>query len=125
MVRAITENSRRPFDVPITIRLTDTGGQHPRFKQSVIPLNIKEKSLMDNPLILDIDNPDDEDLIFVLNDYDLIFEVNDKYGVLSVRVSHILLILISFVSIKENNFKHDTLEAFRRHSVSANKFASH
>ncbi|VDK80581.1 unnamed protein product, partial [Onchocerca ochengi] len=93
MIRAITENRKQPYDLPISIKRTSNdGGQRPRFKQSVIPLDLKEKSMMNNPLLIEVDNPNDANLTFVLNDYNLIFEINEKFGVLSIRNSELLTI---------------------------------
>lgn len=91
MIRALIENRKQPYDVPISIKLTNNDGQRPYFKQSVIPLNLKEKSFMNNPLLIEVENPADVNLTFILNDYNPIFEINEKFGVLSIRVSILLI----------------------------------
>ncbi|VDK71416.1 unnamed protein product, partial [Gongylonema pulchrum] len=92
LVRAVTEYSRQPFDLPISINLGDDGGQRPRFRKSVVPLSIKENSLMDILLTMDVDNPGDSNLIFILSDYESIFELDNKYGILSIRDSKLLTV---------------------------------
>ncbi|VBB35074.1 unnamed protein product, partial [Acanthocheilonema viteae] len=93
MIRAIIENHKLPYDLPISIKLTSNNeGQRPRFKQSVIPLILKEKSFMNNPLLIEVDNPNDVNLTFILNDYNPIFEINEKFGVLSIRNSELLTV---------------------------------
>uniref|UniRef100_A0A915PYH9 Cadherin domain-containing protein n=1 Tax=Setaria digitata TaxID=48799 RepID=A0A915PYH9_9BILA len=93
IIRAIVENDRKPYDLPISIKLINSdSGRGPRFKQSVIPLNIKEKSPMNNPLLIEVDNPDGANFTFVLNDYEPIFEINEKFGVLSIRNSELLTV---------------------------------
>ncbi|VDO36089.1 unnamed protein product [Onchocerca flexuosa] len=93
IIRAITENRKQSYDLPISIKLTNNdGGQRPHFKQSVIPLDLKEKSMMSNPLLIEVDNPSNANLTFVLNDYSPIFEINEKFGVLSIRNSELLTI---------------------------------
>ncbi|CAG9533294.1 unnamed protein product [Cercopithifilaria johnstoni] len=93
MIRAIIANSKQSYDLPISITFTgNDDGQKPRFKQSVIPLNLKEKSWMNNPLLIEVDNPNDTNLTFILNDYNPIFEIDEKFGVLSIRNSELLTI---------------------------------
>uniref|UniRef100_A0A0R3RJR3 Cadherin domain-containing protein n=1 Tax=Elaeophora elaphi TaxID=1147741 RepID=A0A0R3RJR3_9BILA len=92
LIRATTGTRKQPYDLPISIRLTsEDNGQRPRFKQSVIPLNLKEKSLM-NPMLIEVDNPNDANFTFILNDYNPIFEISEKFGVLSIKNSELLTV---------------------------------
>ncbi|VDN83893.1 unnamed protein product, partial [Brugia pahangi] len=93
MIRAKIDNRKQPYDIPLSIKFTaNDGGQRPHFKQSVISLNLKEKSLMNNPLLMEVDNPDNVNVTFILNDYNRIFEINEKFGVLSIRNSELLTV---------------------------------
>uniref|UniRef100_A0A1I8EXD5 Cadherin domain-containing protein n=1 Tax=Wuchereria bancrofti TaxID=6293 RepID=A0A1I8EXD5_WUCBA len=93
MIRAISDNRKQPYDIPLSIKFTaNDGGQRPHFKQTVISLNLKEKSLMNNPLLIEVDNPDNVNVTFILNDYNRIFEINEKFGVLSIQNSELLTV---------------------------------
>ncbi|KAM3719724.1 Cadherin-23 [Dirofilaria immitis] len=93
MIRAIIANRKQPYDVPISIKLTGNDDeQRPHFKQSAISLNLKEKSVMNNPLLIEFDNSNDANLTFLLNDYSPIFEINEKFGILSIQNSELLTI---------------------------------
>lgn len=79
------ENHRESYDLLITIKLDQS--QRPYFKHSRIAINLKEKLPMNNPLLIEINNPDDAQVKFILNDYNQIFEINEKFGLVSIQVS--------------------------------------
>lgn len=96
LIRATIANRKQSYDLPISIKLiADIDERRAHFKQAVIPLTLTEKSLMNNPLLVEIDNPNDANVTFILNDYNRIFEINEKFGVISIRVSFLRVFFLS------------------------------
>lgn len=97
LIRGQIFGYKKVFDLPITLTLIDRYGLSASFKKSIIPITLKEKSFMDNPLLIDVYNPNNRALIFVINDYESIFDIDEQFGAFFVKVPYFNFIIYDFV----------------------------